>query len=253
MPEKFSTIKPEQAKGEIQLEKVAELEVPMRKILEQMLESLEKGEYDLIIGIDASGRIPTLIVDKFVSRVYQNKGYELPIFRFIAGSIRKEDAVSKVKEWNPHRRVLIVEDTINTGDSVRSLSKALGESGISFDVIAVGTLLPRRIFDKKRIERLTKDLGAKNIYVGSEEAPRIYGQKHISGVQKEVGDIFSRPHKRVRAEQQIKTLGKELVDELGHSISSVIQEEVNQARADANIVADRLVDWYESQKQENEK
>ena len=62
------------------------LEKPMEVILEKILPDIENGRYDLIIGIDASGRLPTLATNKFIKYIYQEKGYELPKTIFMAGA-----------------------------------------------------------------------------------------------------------------------------------------------------------------------
>ena len=105
--------------------------------------------------------------------------------------------------------------------------------GVPFDVVSVTSHN-----DQKEIEEVKSYLGAENIYVGTGESIGIDGSRHLSGVQKDRTQVFSSPYK-----QEYKT-----VDE---KIST--QRKINQARSDVNIVADRLIDWYESQKQEDEK
>ena len=46
---------------EIKHAEIAKLREPIKNILEQMRERIDRGEYTLIIGDDASGRIPTWI------------------------------------------------------------------------------------------------------------------------------------------------------------------------------------------------
>jgi len=113
--------------SEIRHKEIAELEAPIFKIFKEILPTLEKGEYDLIIGIDASGRIPTLIIDKLVNYVYTKNSQEFPKTRFLAGSGSKEDAEEYIKTWDPRKKVLIVEDTILTGTSVKFLTEVLNK------------------------------------------------------------------------------------------------------------------------------
>ena len=62
------------------------LEKPMRVILEKIIGNIERGGYNLIIGADASGRIPTLAFSKLINHVYQKFGYQLPKTIFLAGA-----------------------------------------------------------------------------------------------------------------------------------------------------------------------
>ena len=73
---------------------------PMEEILSRMRKQIESGEYRLIIGDDASGRIPALILNKVLSAFYQKLGYKSPQTIFFAGSrqIQKEGAEAKSKK-----------------------------------------------------------------------------------------------------------------------------------------------------------
>jgi hypothetical protein len=42
-------------------------------MLGEAMDFIERGDYDLIIGIDASGRIPTLISSKVIGYIYEKK------------------------------------------------------------------------------------------------------------------------------------------------------------------------------------
>lgn len=257
MPEKIPTIgnnkqsEPTPDKSRlIKHEEIAELEGPIKHIIEQMGNNIERGEYDLVIGIDASGRIPTLIMVKIINHIYNQNGYDSPKVRFVAGSGGKNVVNELVKKWNPQKKVLVIEDTLITGYSLKFLIEGLQENGIRFDIITVSGPDNSRMVSKFGFYKI----GADNIYVGDSVGDAtIYGRRNLSGIQKEVGDTFSRPYKKVKAEEQITKLGEEVVDPFGGSVSSYAQEQINEARTDADVVADHLINWYESQKQENEK
>ena len=76
---------------EFRHKEIANVEEPMRKIFEQISGNFERGEYDLMIGTDASGRIPALIIFKLAKHIYEKSSHPLPMFRFIAGHARHED------------------------------------------------------------------------------------------------------------------------------------------------------------------
>lgn len=235
MSENLSKFKIKEEGGDFYHSEIAELERPIQVVLKEMLKNIERGDYDLIIGIDSSGRVPTLIIKQFLDYVYSKKSFNLPDARFIAGNVSKETAKKKIQEWNPRKKVLIVEDTIATGDSIKFLCQALRENNVSFDVATVGTT--GVYSDTSEIkEELKEKLGIKNIYFGVVGSPNIYGRQDLSGVVKEGrGEPFAEPYKKVEE----------------HSDSSNdIQESINEARADADIVVNNLIDWYESQKHE---
>lgn len=203
----------------------------MLKIFEQIVGKLEGGEYDLIIGVDASGRIPTFIMDKLVNYIYTKKGHDYHQTRFFAGSGIIDSAAEQIRQWNPRKKVLIVEDTIVTGNSIKFLTSALKEINTHFDIIAVSS--------SRYPEKLVSEFGADNVYLGGEgdDYTSIYARRNLSGVIKKRGEGgFAKPYKRVM-EKHTDTSPK-------------IQEDINEARADADIVVNNLIDWYESQKHE---
>ena len=65
---------------------IGRLEKPAKVILEKILGNIERGEYDLIIGADASGRVPTLVFKKFIDYVYKKLGYQTAKTIFLAGA-----------------------------------------------------------------------------------------------------------------------------------------------------------------------
>lgn len=80
---------------------IGRLEIPTTIILEKILGNIEKGEYNLIIGADASGRIPTLVFKKFIDYVYQKLGYPLAKTIFLAGAgmgLRNEDYAKEAEK-----------------------------------------------------------------------------------------------------------------------------------------------------------
>ena len=216
----------------IKHEEIAYLEGPILSLLREMLPNIERGEYDLIIGIGASGPLPTLIIEKFIKHVYSKKGLVMPDTRFLAGNIIEENAEKEIEKWNPLKKVLIIEDTIASGASIRALCSILDYDGIRFDVATVANLYDRGGVDR----RIADHLGAENIFFGTSMIPEIYGQHDLSGVEKEgEGESFSKSYKQSEKDRGYDTNG--------------VQERLNEAREDAGIVSQHLIDWYESQKQ----
>ena len=59
-----------------------ELESLVLPLIEKLKENIDKGEYDMLIGDDASGRIPTLILRGIINE--RNRGSKVKT-RFVAG------------------------------------------------------------------------------------------------------------------------------------------------------------------------
>jgi len=203
--------------SEIKHQQMANLERPMMEAFKEVLPNLERGDYDLIIGIDASGRIPTLIMDKLINYIYTKNGHDSLKTRFLAGarnaSSKKENVEDKIREWNPQKKVLIVEDIAFTCSSIKHIADCLKDMNIHFDIMAVqGPPLDG-----------CEGIGADNIYSSSQYSS-IYGARHLSGVEKDAGHTFSK--------------------------ATEDRKSVREARADADIIVSDLINWYEFWKQE---
>jgi len=68
---------------EIKLREVKDLEEPLEDILEQIKPEIESGTYRLIIGEDASGRIPALVIGGVINRQHENKGFPKALTVFL--------------------------------------------------------------------------------------------------------------------------------------------------------------------------
>ena len=231
-------------KRKISNEGIARLEVPIKRILEQILPSIEAGEYGLIIGDDTSGRIPALIISHFVGEIYKRKGHHPAPTIFLAGgrhlsSSEKEPKKNKIKEYLKHRsfepishnKILYVTEAIKTGQGIEMVIEALREYGFAYDIVT--TYLADT--SEKHISSL-EDKFKGNLFVGSgdfNDITGVYGIRHMAGVEKMPRELFAQPFKKgERGEDQEHT-----------------QERISTSRADANVVLESLLNWYESQKQ----
>ena len=131
----------------ITLPEIAELEEPTKKIIEQLRSRIENGEYGLIIGEDVSGRIPALILGRFIKRIYRLRGVRVPEIIFIPGKLDEEyDYKETLKKYvfkygaREGDRILIVTEAIDTGQSLKVLSKLLAECGFTIDIATIGII-----------------------------------------------------------------------------------------------------------------
>jgi hypothetical protein len=226
--------------SEYHYQEIAELKSSCKRLLEQLHDRIESGSYDLIIGDDASGRIPTLVMRDVIKRIYHERGRKIPHTAFVAGSrfideIRIPEKtkalaehVRKIAEWHDESdRALVITDTIGMGLSLKPLFDALRENGIEYDIATTSLVHMPEMTDEAR-KMVERSMGG-NLYYGEVGMPRIYGRHDIAGVKKNPIDLFATRHieKRIQLPQYEKPVSK-----------------VRIARADAKKLASDLVDWY---------
>jgi len=263
---------------DIHFEEVAELESPLKRIIEKIRFRIETGEYGLIIGDDASGRIPALILGNFIRRISELKGLHGPNIVFIPGKISVEPRGSFWKRiidstYKKHnqefeeymsehaaskeKKVLIVTDTIQSGFSLMTLVSLLRNSGYEYDIATIGIEQPMIGKLDRNINLSGADIFSGEYYVKERDdhkhTPLIYDNNKLSGVSKHPGESVSRPLKLFALPEGInpEDVNPESINI--YESRREIQDSISQARKDASIVTDHLVSWYESQKQEGEK
>ncbi len=220
---------------------IKELEEPLASMFADLRSEIERGDYSAIIGDDASGRIPALIMWEVVKEIYKKKGFKPPLMRFIAGSsnirftdeeIKKEkemdNQMARIKEdTGQNKKFLIVTDTISSGASVGMLIGSLKRNGLHADVATVGLVGPSIADNDEGSNRkeLEDEWGSRIVY-GMKRAPHIYREGRVSGVQKESAQLFSEPY--------LSYFGH-----IGGNIGN--QQEINYAREVAHEVAQNLL------------
>ncbi len=234
----------------LHFEEIEELREPIRGLLLKLRDKIDAGKYSLIVGDDASGRIPTIIFNKIIGGLCKARGIKLPQALFFAGSRsfspeeleRKTFAVSNNLQENIRKgridkdlEALVVTDTIATGSSLKHICEALKENGIRFDIVTIGLFSPA--------EDVEKFLGGK-VLSATSEPPKVYTsyRKGFSGVKKSSGSTFSESRKK---------LERKLWESWGTSeedVQMVVQDQAEEeriAREDADILAKDLIQWYE--------
>ncbi len=215
-------------KKEIKNDAIEELREPIKNILEILRPKIEEGKYDLIIGDDASGRIPALILHNVITSAYGHKNYEKPQILFIAGakytnlnevSERIRAHLEKhIRHYN-NKTVLVVTEYVDTGESIEPLQAALKSLGMQYEIATVGaSSLPNN----------TRFIvGEKN------DLPRIFGKSHLSGVIKNRGEILGR-----HANQHESNIDLPESIKIGKTIYE--QKDINDAREDVKLISDDL-------------
>lgn len=247
---------------------IAELKKPMQRLLEQLRERIDRGDYQLIIGDDASGRIPARIMHWVMQEVYKEKGFAGPDIRFFAGSGRLDGLGQQIEKFkkienflevpiidikyhydnnipvpNALRHsithVLIVTESIQTGIALLPLTAALRKQGINCDVATVG--LDWDATDEfETVKEATRELSQRfegNIYYGFEGTPNIHRAYYLSGVEKLPHSLFSHRSKDGTVDPE----------------EDLSAQYVGEAREDAKKIADELVEWYRASQMQNAK
>lgn len=198
--EKFipSALKKESGKREgYNFKEMKAIEESSVSLIASMKEAIDSEKYDVLIGDDASGRIPTLTIWNVMKERMREKHPDwspemqrkaLQTY-FVAGgqdnpnSAELKDYFSKVKE-RADKRVLLITEYIESGQSIFRLGKMLEDLEIPFDIAT----LQFSTEGDDREQEVRDFLIRHKIYIGdisySEGAPAIYGKTTLSGVFK---------------------------------------------------------------------
>ena len=200
-------------KKQFQQEAVRELKDPILNLVTQLRPEINRGDYSAIVGDDASGRIPTLIVADVINAAYRQNGIRPPVLDYIAGSsglerrspeaqVRKKLSLQEyftdlkraaTYDGRALGRVLFVTDSLVLGNTINKVLEAVKQSGWTADVAAVGTA--------ERIEPDEVEKKYNNrIVIGMNRVPKIDASNHyswaveqLSGVTKEPENLYATP------------------------------------------------------------
>lgn len=213
-----------------EIDSLAELETDTVSILNKLREDIEKGSYNAVLGDDASGRIPALVIWHFLAEIYARRGFAKPAMRFVAGSAGSDagtqdelDAyISRIKndvsnEAEENKKVLVVTDFIDSGASLQGILDSCDKHGLTFDIASIGIVARETIAD-------LADKYHCNVVYGKRHTPMIYGKDSLSGVQKE-----------------------RLKDVIAHKLPEINQRKINAVREYVKKhIVPSLIEAYES-------
>jgi uncharacterized protein YihD (DUF1040 family) len=223
---------------------IAQLEDGVYNILSRIKTRIDAGEYKLVVGCDASGRIPTLIVERVLKELYRRKGGGPLETRFYAGAYsyitdekRHEklkkifDSVAGALKEHPGR-VLVVTEAVLTGTSLVPILQVLKHLRASFDVATTSSRNNMRAGAGERnySNPLFEYMDPNNIITGEAKYAGITHNANISGVVKDYEDAFSRSYK-----EEYKG---------DPAAQRRIQQGVNNSRSDVDAVVHNLLIDY---------
>ncbi|MBI3632080.1 MAG: hypothetical protein HY225_01390 [Candidatus Vogelbacteria bacterium] len=249
----------------IESKTIKNLAEPITSIIEKMKQNIDTGKYSLIIGDDASGRIPSLAIRGVINKAYEQSGREPIDTRFLAlyplVGLTNYNKAWKSLRWtiNPlklFQRLGQEESEINLklakekikNEFIKNLPSNLTRDGkrvlIVTELINTGSSLapllealresniPFEIATLNFIdfgtERKLQKAGAENIHLGGQPYIAISQQKNLSGVIKDPNTfkLSTKPYKTVGAESNSDQLK--------------IQRDLNSARTDVKKLSDSI-------------
>lgn len=252
---------PESIKSELSFEEqeikdiVEGLKEPIKTLLLDISERIRGGEYSAIIGDDASGRAPALIISSIIKSFNEANNIEPPQTLFVAGSMglnQDEDTVKRqeidklVKKQlacpevpNPEdnngqpgeqKRVMVVTDCINEGTRLKPLVDTLKANGIEMDILVISK--PNYLNNPHTAESIKNSLGVENIFFGNQEDVMILHNGRVSGVKKRPQDLHS------------YSIGASIRGSLGLAQGTKFQSKLDFARNRLDETAKELTSWF---------
>jgi hypothetical protein len=170
-----------------------ELKRNLKKLIMQLKENIENDKYDVLLGDDASGRIPTLILREVINKVKERVLGEKEKIetKFIAGGkgIQWEpEKIEKAKELFKKmnlegKKVLVVTEYMGGGEGLWVLIKVLSKYvGSNFDCAVLASGLKKKDYMFR-----FSDFKEDNLFIAYEKKPpsSVYGEYGMGGVKKE--------------------------------------------------------------------
>ncbi len=188
---------------------------------------------------------PALLFYQILTTLYKEKNLPSPETRFFAGQrftdqAQKEKVVKEfknfiemssemggVKESAKNKKVLVVTDTLRTGEHIRHFMGVLKKLKINFDIATISFVAKSEEITEKRRKDLENTLGGK-IFWGREYGPAFH--RTIGGVKKSdkpapFAELLPPP-------------------ETSKGIKNYYSQKRAAARLDIENLAEKLAKWY---------
>lgn len=225
-------------------EEMHEMREPLKNLARQLRERINEGKFDLIIGDDASGRLPALVLGEFITKVYDKHGRPHPKRMFFAGAgskqvspltdeqmvVKEDQLVDFLAEHEPGKSALVVTELIKSAKGLKPLINALERNNIDCEMASLLVDVKDVRTEKKSDGDVKKTSKSVPVHFGriirDGSLPSIY-RAEISGVYKNPKDLFAKPIKNI------------------YNSPEGIQILVNETRRDVEILAQELFEWFE--------
>lgn len=162
-----------------------ELENLAPLLLASLHHEIQQGHIGTIIGIDGSGRMPSILMSNAIKLMQKKRGFEGPKLHFLNGKIAEKagaleqlpDAIRR-KNIETGRKVLVVDDTYNTGASVSAIITELEAQGYDVELVVFSSINPTEM----------RAAHPKSHYAGIIRSIKVRKKSTIAGVRSQ-GDI----------------------------------------------------------------
>lgn len=181
-----------------------ELQSQAEKILDKIAEKIRNQNYGMVLGVDAGGRLPSLLIGKAINKVYGSNRQEKIDINFIAGH-KNENFVGDLNSYfsgpmfqsikQNKKEVLLVDDVVESGNSIKPVIEALNNQGIPFEFVTLSVsdnVYHSPSYDKKlTMGSIQEYLDTDVIYGDFGVISSVYGKPQMVGVKKNRNSLHS--------------------------------------------------------------
>lgn len=220
------------AETEYKHEEIEAIRKPFFSLVEKLKENIDAETYDVLIGDDASGRIPTVALRNLMAEKMRQahpdmspeEDREMLKAYFIAGgkintnTEKLEEFFAKIKP-TIKKRALFVTEYIATGESMKRIGEIMEKVQVPFDIATLGFVVDQYAQREEEIKNfLIKHKIFSGEYTIPPAAPDIYGAHNLAGVEKDpfqegahAEPYFSagRFNRRIESRDDVKKLSDE--------------------------------------------
>jgi len=224
-----------------------QLEKPTVRLVRKLKEAIDKEEYETLIGDDASGRAPTLVLRKIINNRIETLHKSLPPERkreklrtyFVSGGQGLSDETTGYLKLffesirSGDKKFLLVTEYIQSGRSISKLVSALEASGINFDIASV-------FVDVEGVESIDKiQARGHRVFGGSQMSvpPKIWSHEGISGVV----NLKTGPNGMVLEAHAVPLVKDPELMPMTEKQRLEFQQDINNSREDVKLLASRVV------------
>lgn len=196
---------------------IREMEKPMERLVDLMAPQIRGQVYDLIVGDDTSGRIPTLVMRRVVN-AFRDKPVLTAFVKLPGAFFRTREILQGEEEI---RRVLFVTEYVCGGSKLRYFQEFFGKYGVPYDVATLSMVEEASIYRQR--SDLPQDV---TIFSGSRTSgdystPKIYNKPFLTGLDKynpmnRVPEWETVSASVLSAREDVEVLAENLVDRLRH-------------------------------------
>jgi adenine/guanine phosphoribosyltransferase-like PRPP-binding protein len=194
-------------------------------IMQQIGSGFEKGNYGVIVGVDASGRLPTLLFSRVAKALAPQD--RQPQALFVAGgeTFSKEGMDNLKTLIHKGQKVLIVDDTLYSGTGLSNLCASFQKERIDYDIAVL-------VLNSRRDKIFLKNPANTSVFFGQHgrpyvDDPSLHGDYNKAGVHKMRGKEHAQPMKDYSVHPSVRPM-----------------KEISEARDDIAEIAENLVSQY---------